>query len=126
MAELVLDALSFVTIPFGAASLLSALLALTIDGRWIRTTASIKEGPPRALHWITEDGITHTRPLAPGDPLMGVDIDQQPLYYRKDDPQQIRLHQRSEPFRALLLTAMLLLAVGTICATLSLALTLLH
>ncbi|SMH41973.1 hypothetical protein SAMN06295885_1852 [Rathayibacter oskolensis] len=119
MLATILEVLSLVSIPLGLLVLAATLIALVADGRWHTTTAYLEDGPPRALHWISDAGEVGSRPLAEHDPLTPRDSDRRTVYYREDEPSRIRLHRRSEPFRVLRLTGLLLTGIGVVCGIVS-------
>ncbi|WKK73013.1 hypothetical protein Q0F99_09220 [Rathayibacter oskolensis] len=69
MLATILEVLSLVGIPLGLLVLGASLIALAADGRWISTTAYLEDGPPRALHWISDAGEVGSRALRDDDPL---------------------------------------------------------
>lgn len=125
MLATVLEVLSLLSIPLGLLLLGAAFVAFLIDARWHSTTAYLEDGPPRALHWITQEGQVFSRPLADGDPLTPSRGDKRSVYYREEDPHRIRLHRRSEPFRVLRLSGLLLTGIGAVFAIASFLLSLL-
>ncbi|MWV48453.1 hypothetical protein GRS96_04080 [Rathayibacter sp. VKM Ac-2803] len=120
MLATILEVLSLVGIPLGLLVLGASLIALVADGRWISTTAYLEDGPPRALHWISDDGEVGSRALRDDDPLAPRgDSDRRSVYYREDEPARIRLHRRSEAFRVLKLVGLLLTGIGVACGIVS-------
>ena len=93
IVSVVSEVIGWIALGGGLACLLLALLILIFDGRWMRTEAVVIDHKEHSVvRWYAE-GAFHSRILGSEEREHVTRPEEEPAYYKKRDPDRLRLHE---------------------------------
>lgn len=125
LVAMVAEVITWLAFGLGLACLLLAVILRLVDGTWEPTDAFVVDGESgtSTIRWFAE-GEFHQRHLSSDERAHVTEPDEQPAFYRRHDPDRLRL-ERVRPIRRVFATlTIVLLGVGVVATIVSVIVTL--